>query len=52
MQQAARVSDRTAFFTIDGTGMPGHVVEMDDTNVIFSNPTQQKTTDYVTGRFG
>src|SRR6187431_3586931 len=40
MQQAGRVSDRTAFFTIDGTGQPGHVVEMDDTTTIFSNPKQ------------
>ena len=52
MQQAARVSQRTAFFTIDGTGLPGHVVEMDDTDVMFSNPKQQSTIDYVTGRFG
>jgi phosphate transport system ATP-binding protein len=52
MQQAGRVSDRTAFFTIDGTGLPGHVVEMDDTTTIFSNPKQQATVDYVTGRFG
>jgi phosphate transport system ATP-binding protein len=52
MQQAARVSHRTAFFTIDGTGQPGHVVEMDDTEVMFSNPKQQSTIDYVTGRFG
>ncbi len=52
MQQAARVSDRTAFFTIDGTGLPGHVVEMDDTETIFSNPKEQATVDYVTGRFG
>jgi phosphate transport system ATP-binding protein len=52
MQQAARVSQRTAFFTIDGTGQPGHVVEMDDTDIMFSNPKQQSTIDYVTGRFG
>ena len=52
MQQAARVSARTAFFTIDGTGQPGYVVEMDDTDVMFSNPKQQSTIDYVTGRFG
>ena len=52
MQQAARVSKRTAFFTIDGTGQPGYVVEMDDTDVMFSNPKQQSTIDYVTGRFG
>ncbi len=52
MQQAARVSQRTAFFTIDGTGQPGYVVEMDDTDVMFSNPKQQSTIDYITGRFG
>ena len=52
MQQASRVSDRTAFFSIDGTGLPGHVVEMNDTEEIFSNPREQATIDYVTGRFG
>lgn len=52
MQQAARVSDRTAFFNIDGTGQPGYIVEMDDTEKMFSNPAQQATSDYVTGRFG
>lgn len=52
MQQAARVSDRTAFFNIDGTGQPGYVVEMDLTEKIFSNPTEKATSDYVTGRFG
>src|SRR5690242_14892817 len=38
MQQAARVSDRTAFFNLSGQGQPGHVVEMDDTSRIFTNP--------------
>ena len=38
MQQAARVSDRTAFFSIDGAGRPGKLVEMDATETIFSNP--------------
>ncbi len=52
MQQAGRVSDRTAFFSIDGPGEPGHVVEMDDTEKIFSNPREQATIDYVTGRYG
>ena len=52
MQQAARVSDRTAFFTIDGSGEPGRLVEMDDTQKIFSNPGQKRTEDYITGRFG
>ncbi len=52
MQQAARVSERTAFFNIDGTGQPGHIIEMDLTETMFSNPKQQATSDYVTGRFG
>jgi phosphate transport system ATP-binding protein len=52
MQQAARVSDRTAFFTIDRTGEPGRLVEYDDTQKIFSNPAERRTEDYVTGRFG
>ncbi len=46
MQQAARVSDRTAFF------LNGKVIEYDDTNVIFTKPAQKKTEDYITGRFG
>lgn len=52
MQQAARVSDRTGFFSIEGTGKPGKLIEMDATNTMFSNPKQQETQDYVTGRFG
>ncbi|MGI8536842.1 MAG: phosphate ABC transporter ATP-binding protein PstB [Mycobacteriales bacterium] len=52
MQQAARVSDRTGFFTIEGTGKPGKLVEIDDTPKIFSNPSQKKTEDYISGRFG
>jgi phosphate transport system ATP-binding protein len=52
MQQAARVSDFTGFFNIEGTGKPGHLVEMDVTKTIFSNPTQKATEDYVSGRFG
>jgi phosphate transport system ATP-binding protein len=52
MQQAARVSDRTAFFSIEGAGKPGKLVEMDATETIFSNPSRQATIDYVTGRFG
>ena len=52
MQQAARVSDRTAFFTIEGTGKPGRLVEIDETQKIFSNPTEKRTEDYITGRFG
>jgi phosphate transport system ATP-binding protein len=55
MQQAARVSDRTAFFTVDAREdgqRTGRLVEFDDTEKIFTNPSDQRTEDYVTGRFG
>ncbi|BDO43462.1 MAG: phosphate ABC transporter ATP-binding protein [Cellulomonas sp. 73-145] len=52
MQQAARVSDRTGFFNIEGAGKPGRLVEIDDTATIFSTPRQQQTEDYISGRFG
>ena len=55
MQQAARVSDRTAFFTVDvkqDGQRTGTLVEYDRTEVIFTNPTEKRTEDYVTGRFG
>jgi phosphate transport system ATP-binding protein len=52
MQQAARVSDHTAFFNLEGVGKPGRLVEIDDTEKIFSNPTQKATEDYISGRFG
>lgn len=52
MQQAARVSQKTGFFNIEGTGKPGHLIEFDQTEKIFSNPTHQETEDYVSGRFG
>ncbi|WP_338749917.1 phosphate ABC transporter ATP-binding protein PstB [Janibacter alittae] len=52
MQQAARCSDRTGFFNIEGTGQPGQLVEFDDTGRIFNNPGQQATEDYISGRFG
>lgn len=52
MQQAARVSDKTAFFNIAGTGKPGKLIEFGDTHTIFSNPVQKATEDYVSGRFG
>src|SRR5215468_9925354 len=52
MQQAARVSDRTGFFSIDKTGEPGRLIEYDDTAKIFTNPSVKKTEDYITGRFG
>jgi len=56
MQQAARVSDRTAFFTVEVHEETGHrtgtVVEYDLTETIFTNPSDKRTEDYVTGRFG
>ena len=52
MQQAARVSQKTAFFNIAGTGKPGKLIEMDDTPIIFSTPREKATEDYVSGRFG
>ena len=55
MQQAARVSDRTAFFTVDvtqGGARTGRLVEFDDTGSIFTKPSQKATEDYITGRFG
>ncbi|MEV6109065.1 phosphate ABC transporter ATP-binding protein PstB [Streptomyces sp. NPDC051940] len=52
MQQAARVSDRTAFFNLAGVGQPGRLIEIDDTEKIFSNPSVQATEDYISGRFG
>ncbi len=55
MQQAARVSDRTAFFTVDVAAdghRTGHIVEFDRTETIFTNPSDRRTEGYVTGRFG
>ena len=56
MQQAARVSDMTAFFTVeldeDGKHRTGAVVEYDNTNKIFTNPEDKRTEDYVTGKVG
>jgi phosphate transport system ATP-binding protein len=55
MQQAARVADATAFFSVertDGTGRTGILVEYDVTHKIFTNPADKRTEDYVTGRFG
>jgi phosphate transport system ATP-binding protein len=52
MQQAARVSDKTAFFTISGAGKPGRLIEIGDTAEMFSRPTEKATEDYITGRFG
>ena len=52
MQQASRVSDKTAFFNIAGSGKPGKLVEYGDTRDMFHNPANKATADYVTGRFG
>ncbi|MEO3766340.1 phosphate ABC transporter ATP-binding protein PstB [Streptomyces sp. B8F3] len=52
MQQAARVSDRTAFFNLSAVGEPGRLVEVGDTDKIFSNPEEKATEDYISGRFG
>lgn len=46
MQQAARISDRTAFFLL------GELIEVDETSKIFNMPKEKKTEDYITGRFG
>ena len=46
MQQAARISDRTAFFLL------GDLIEYDDTEKLFSQPVDKRTEDYITGRFG
>jgi phosphate transport system ATP-binding protein len=55
MQQAARVADRTAFFTaeLDSEGVRhGRLVEFDETRTIFTNPADRRTEDYISGRFG
>ncbi|WP_350269685.1 phosphate ABC transporter ATP-binding protein PstB [Brevibacterium sp. CBA3109] len=52
MQQAARVSDKTAFFNIAGTGKPGKLIEFNETSTIFSNPEKEETENYISGRFG
>ena len=52
MQQAARVADKTAFFNIAGTGKPGKLIEYDETSTIFSNPANEETQNYISGRFG
>jgi phosphate transport system ATP-binding protein len=52
MQQAARVSDRTAFITIENEGEPGRLIEVGPTQDVFRSPTHPRTEAYVTGRFG
>jgi phosphate transport system ATP-binding protein len=52
MQQAARVSEDTAFFNLAGAGLPGRLVEMNPTKKIFTVPDQESTEAYISGRFG
>ena len=52
MQQAARVSDYTAFFLQEVAGEPATLIEYGDTNALFTSPVDQRTEDYITGRFG
>jgi phosphate transport system ATP-binding protein len=52
MQQAARVSDDTGFFNLKATGEPGHLVEFNPTNKMFTNPDEESTEAYISGRFG
>jgi len=52
MQQAQRVSHRCAFFLVEEFGQPGRIVESGDTQQVFESPGDQRTLDYVTGRFG
>ena len=52
MQQAARVSDYTAFMLVEEQGQPGRIVEFGDTNTMFTNPSDKRTENYITGRFG
>ncbi|MBP7971582.1 MAG: phosphate ABC transporter ATP-binding protein PstB [Candidatus Nanopelagicales bacterium] len=52
MQQAARISETTAFFNLKGPGQPGELVEVGSTARMFSNPSEKATEDYISGRFG
>jgi phosphate transport system ATP-binding protein len=52
MQQAARVADQVAFFSLDGTARVGTLIEYGDTQTIFRSPRDTRTRDYVTGQFG
>ena len=52
MQQAARVLDQTGFFNLPAADQPGRLVELADTEKIFSNPAKKATEDYISGRFG
>lgn len=52
MQQAARVSEQTAFYSLEAVGEPGQLVEFGSTKKIFENPDKKETEDYISGRFG
>jgi phosphate transport system ATP-binding protein len=52
MQQAARVSDYTAFMLGEEHGLRSHLIEYDHTKELFTNPKDKRTEDYITGRFG
>jgi phosphate transport system ATP-binding protein len=52
MQQAARVSDQTAFFNLEAAGKPGRLIEINATEKMFSQPDRRATEDYISGRFG
>ena len=52
MQQAARVSDDTGFFNLKAAGQPGHLVEFNPTKKMFTNPDNEATEAYISGRFG
>ena len=52
MQQASRASDNTAFFNLEESGKPGRLIEIGETNTIFTKPKEKATEDYVSGRFG
>ncbi|MBZ5738471.1 phosphate ABC transporter ATP-binding protein PstB [Nocardioides mangrovi] len=52
MQQAARVSDDTGFFNLKAAGQPGHLVEFNPTTKMFTNPDEESTEAYISGRFG
>lgn len=52
MQQAARVSQTTAFFNLEAVGQPGKLVEINPTEQVFTSPQEKATEDYISGRFG
>ena len=52
MQQAARISDHTAFFLQEVAGEPATLIEYGETDAIFTSPMDKRTEDYITGRFG